>query len=108
MIWALLRPVTIPLSGRSPSAPYLLVHAAGEKSTVHGDHFTIDEACRIARQKHRCAGKFFRPAEALQRRPGDEFLSSRSSIQQRRIQRRWEYARRNGVHEYAAGSPFHS
>ena len=60
---------------------YLLIHTAGEKSSVDRQHVASDETRRIGGQKNGGADKLFQLSKSAHRSAQQEFLPSLGAIE---------------------------
>src|SRR6185437_2631375 len=85
----------------NPALHKLLIHAAGEKSTVHGKQMSSNKACCVRSKKHSSTNQLVKLPKALHGRTHQEFFSACRAFQQMRIQFGLVHARCNGIHAYS-------
>src|SRR5262249_28019589 len=86
----------------------LLIHAAGEETSIHRKRNAGNEGGGIRGEEHRGAAEFFGFAEAFHRCAHKEFLAASSSIKQFFIECRAEDTGYKRIDADAIGSPFDS
>ena len=87
-------------------ADNLLIDAAGEKSSVDGEHFAGDKRSSLRSEEDGCASQFMRLPKAVHGRAHEKLLTARRSLNQRAVQLRSKNARCNRVHVDPVGRQF--
>ncbi len=85
----------------------LLVHTAGQKSTIHHQNLTSNKSGGITGQKDRRANQLYSLPEASHRRPHQQLLAAIALVQQLLVECSPEDPRRNRIHGHTLRAPLH-
>src|SRR5664279_1916117 len=83
----------------------LLIHSAGEKSAVHNDDLSGNEAGGFRREKNCSADQFFRLAETSHWSPSQKLTATIRAVQEARVQISAEQAGCDRIHQHTVTRP---
>jgi len=84
----------------------LLVDSASQKTPVHGQHVTGDEAGAFRSEKDRRANKLMQLSKAFHGRAQQKFFPTLCAIEQLRVKVGAKYSRSNGIDADSTAGPF--